>query len=121
MIHEWCQIIHIRRARFIHEPLTKCKTKTDRKMSQTLNRHGSGRGLLCENEIAPALKHVSGDATKVTLSMIIKRLLPRWIVPALALTVTSSLLAKSVPVSGPPSPGHARPPLHINVTPSTST
>src|SRR6266481_3701530 len=52
--------------------------------------------------------------------MIIKRFLARWIVPVLALTVTSSLMAKSVHVSGPPSPGHARPPLQINVTPSTS-
>src|SRR5258708_30113479 len=47
--------------------------------------------------------------------------LTRWTVPALALTLTASLLAGTKPVSGPPRPGHARPPLHINLTPSVST
>src|SRR5438105_15448277 len=47
--------------------------------------------------------------------------LNRWTVPALALTLTASLLAGTKPVSRPASPGHARPPLHINLTPSVST
>ncbi len=45
----------------------------------------------------------------------------RWFPSALALTVASSLLADTVQVGGPPRPGHARPPLHINLTPSVST
>src|ERR1051325_8436425 len=32
----------------------------------------------------------------------------------------ASALADSIPVKGPPEAGHARPPLHINVTPATS-
>ncbi len=49
------------------------------------------------------------------------KVLNGWIVPILALSLTSSLLAKTVPVSRPANPGHARPPLHINLTPSVST
>jgi subtilase family serine protease len=33
---------------------------------------------------------------------------------------TASCLADSIPVKGPPERGHARPPLYINITPSTS-
>jgi len=36
------------------------------------------------------------------------------------LALATSVLADSVQVGGPPRPGHARPPLHVNVTPSTS-
>jgi len=42
----------------------KCKTNTDRKRGRTPNRHGSGIGLLFEDEIASASKTMSGDATK---------------------------------------------------------
>jgi subtilase family serine protease len=38
------------------------------------------------------------------------------VVPALA----TSMLAESIQIGGPHRPGHARPPLHINVNPSTS-
>src|SRR5690242_10372158 len=51
----------------------------------------------------------------------IRKLLTHWIVPVLALTATSSLIARTIPVKGPASPGHARPPLHINLSPSVST
>ena len=53
--------------------------------------------------------------------MIRKALLINWIVPTLALTVNLPLMGGTIPVKGPPSPGHARPPLHINLTPSVST
>src|SRR6267154_935077 len=36
------------------------------------------------------------------------------------LALATAVLADSVQVGGPPRPGHARPPLHVNVTPSTS-
>src|SRR6266700_1061584 len=53
--------------------------------------------------------------------MIRKTSITQWFLAALALTVASSLLADTVKVGGPPRPGHARPPLHINLTPSVST
>src|SRR5436190_5558626 len=53
--------------------------------------------------------------------MIRTKVLTRLIVPTLASILTSSLLARTVPVSDPPALGHARPPLHINLTPSVST
>src|SRR6267154_3469180 len=53
--------------------------------------------------------------------MISKILLTRWIKPMLALTATSSLIAETISVKGPASPGHARPPIHINLTPSVSS
>ena len=53
--------------------------------------------------------------------MIRKTSITQWFPAALALTVASSLLADTVHVGGPPRPGHARPPLHINLTPSVST
>src|SRR5712692_2277466 len=45
----------------------------------------------------------------------------RWPAPALALFLTSSLLAETVQVGGPLRVGHGRPPLHVNVNPSAST
>src|SRR5579859_3224524 len=39
---------------------------------------------------------------------------------ALIMAASSSLLAESIQIGGPLRPGHARPPLHVNVTPSTS-
>jgi subtilase family serine protease len=53
--------------------------------------------------------------------MIKKRLIAHCLAAILAMAITSSLPAKTIPVSGPARPGHARPPLHINVTPSAST
>jgi subtilase family serine protease len=52
--------------------------------------------------------------------MIPKRFLSLCLAPFLALAITTSTPAKSVPVSDPAKPGHARPPLHINLTPATS-
>ena len=50
------------------------------------------------------------------------RFLIRWYVhAALFSTLATSLFADSVPVGGTRRPGHARPPIYINVTPSTST
>ncbi|HTL16717.1 MAG TPA: hypothetical protein VL793_05735 [Patescibacteria group bacterium] len=44
------------------------------------------------------------------------------LLPIIAVTCAhSGLRAESVPVGGHPRPGHARPPLHINATPSSST
>src|SRR6266404_3481807 len=44
-----------------------------------------------------------------------------WLAPTLLLTLTTSLLAETLQVGGPHRPGHARPPLHVNLTPSAST
>lgn len=52
--------------------------------------------------------------------MISKTLLTRFTAPLLACALTASLQAKTVPVGPPANPGHARPPLHINLTPSVS-
>src|SRR6266571_5757879 len=41
--------------------------------------------------------------------------------PALALLLTSPLRAENVHIGGPHRPGHARPPIYINLTPATST
>src|SRR5216684_166952 len=43
-----------------------------------------------------------------------------WLASALALTLTPSLFADSVSIGGPHRPGHARPPLHLNLTPAAS-
>src|SRR5258708_16121015 len=45
----------------------------------------------------------------------------RGLMPIIGLTLAHSVFAESVPVKGPPGPGHARPPLHVNITPATST
>src|SRR5690349_3867172 len=44
----------------------------------------------------------------------------RCIGTTLVLAAASSLRAESVQIGGPHRAGHARPPLHVNVTPSTS-
>src|SRR6266566_3606871 len=43
-----------------------------------------------------------------------------WLASALALTLTPSLFADSVSIGGPHRPGHARPPLHLNLTPAAA-
>src|SRR5262249_49013509 len=60
--------------------------------------------------------------TKVTTKpVMISRVLIHRFAPVLSLGLTASVLfAHEVPVKGPPAPGHARPPLHINLTPATS-
>src|ERR1044071_277357 len=45
----------------------------------------------------------------------------RWFAPVLPIFATFSIAAGTMPVKGPASPGHARPPLHINLTPAVST
>jgi subtilase family serine protease len=51
----------------------------------------------------------------------ISRVLTHKFAPVLSLGLTASVLfAHEMPVKGPPAPGHARPPLHINLTPATS-
>jgi subtilase family serine protease len=53
--------------------------------------------------------------------MIRNLFMTRWLAPALALSLTSSLLAQTRQVGGPLREGHGRPPLHINLSPSVST
>src|SRR5437867_2477385 len=55
------------------------------------------------------------------MQMISNILLNRWIAPVLALTATSSLIAGTIPVKGPANPGHARPPLHINLAAASAS
>jgi subtilase family serine protease len=69
---------------------------------------------------SPGRKHASWRSSQNTHFMILKTFISRCSVPMLALTLTASLQAKTVPVSPPANPGHARPPLHINLTPSVS-
>ena len=45
----------------------------------------------------------------------------RALAPTLLLALTTAGLAQDVRVGGPLEPGHARPPLHVNVSPSVST
>src|SRR5436190_7049505 len=53
--------------------------------------------------------------------MIHKQILTRGLGSILLLSLAPSLLAESVHIGGPHRPGHARPPIYINITPSTST
>ncbi len=49
-----------------------------------------------------------------------KLLFTRWLTLLMALSTTPALLAETRPIMGPPGPGHARPPIHINLSPSVS-